>query len=62
MPNFPLSPLWEIMTYERFSDAVTIFEEAFAILVLENYFDWWVYLAEKKKRKDPSGTSNQDDN
>ena len=52
----------EIMTYEKFSDTVTIFEEEFAILVLENYFDRWVYLAERKIRKNPTGTSNHEDN
>ena len=41
----------ERMTYEKLSDAVTIFEEAFAILIFENNFDRWVYMAEREKRK-----------
>ena len=41
----------ERMAYEKFSDAVTIFEEAFAVLVLENNFDRWIYLAEKTVKK-----------
>ena len=41
----------ERMAYEKFSDAVTIFEEAFAVLVLENNFDCWIYLAEKTLKK-----------
>lgn len=46
----------ERMVYEKFSDAITVFEEAFAVLVLENNFERWVYFAEKKLRK------NKDDN
>ena len=41
----------ERMTYEKFSDAVTVFEEAFAVLALENNFDRWVYFAEKKLKE-----------
>ena len=40
----------ERMVYEKFSDAVTVFEEAFAVLVLENNFQRWVYSAKKKIR------------
>ena len=32
----------QIMTYERFSGTVTIFEETCAILILEKYFEQWV--------------------
>ena len=67
----------ERMTYEKFSDAVTVFEEAFAILILENSLNRWIYMAERQKRKllrsagkeseDSSSTSddvtdNSDDN
>ena len=49
----------ERMTYEKFSDAVTIFEEAFAILIFENNFERWVYMAERtKKRKEMVNTTN----
>ena len=59
----------ERMTYEKFSDAVTVFEEAFAVLALEKNFDRWVYFAEKKlkeKKKliiedDVSANSNDQD-
>ena len=41
----------EHMVYEKFSEATTIFEEAFSILVLENNFHCWVYLAKKNLNK-----------
>ena len=41
----------ERMVYEKFSEATTIFEEAFGILVLENNFHCWVYLAKKNLNK-----------
>lgn len=40
----------ERMVYEKFGDAVMVFEEAFAVLVLENNFQRWVYSAKKKIR------------
>ena len=51
----------ERMVYEKFSDAVTVFEEAFAVLVLENNFQRWIYSAKKKIREmkdDDSEVSN----
>ena len=32
-------------TVKKLSDAATIFEEAFAALVIENNFDRWIYLS-----------------
>ena len=66
----------ERMAYEKFSDAVTIFEEAFAVLVLENNFERWIYFAEKTLKEqnemvdednddnddNDSGSSNGDEN
>ena len=37
----------ECIVYEKLSDAITIFEEAFVVLLLENSFEQWVYFAEK---------------
>ena len=37
--------------FHNFSDVVTSSEEAFALLVLENNFDRWVYQAERQRRK-----------
>ena len=39
----------ERMTYEKLSDAVTLFEEAFGVLVLENNLSRWIYMAERKR-------------
>ena len=41
----------EIMTYQKLSEAITVFEEAFALLVLENNFKRWVYIGEKEVNK-----------
>ena len=38
------------MTYDLLSDSVTVFEEAFAALLLENNFKRWIYIAEKEIR------------
>ena len=52
----------ERMTYEKLSDAATIFEEAFAALVFENNFDRWVYFAKQKlNRVNEKETNNDDD-
>ena len=52
----------ERMTYEKLSDAATIFEEAFAALVFENNFDRWVYFAKQKlNRVNENETNNDDD-
>ena len=37
--------------FHNFSDVVTSSEEAFALLVLENNFNQWVYQAERQRRK-----------
>ena len=37
--------------FHNFSDVVTSSEEAFALLVLENNFDRWVYQADRQRRK-----------
>ena len=50
----------ERMTYEKFSDAVTVFEEAFAVLALENNFDRWIYFAEKKLKEKKKVTIDED--
>ena len=47
----------ERMVYEKFSDAITVFEEAFAVLVLENNFQRWVYFAEKRLGEDKDDNS-----
>ena len=54
----------ERMTYEKLSDALTIFKEAFAILVFENNFNRWVFLADMEMKKIMSDTSmlNDEDN
>ena len=51
----------ERMMYERLSDATTIFEEAFAALVIENNFDRWVYFAEQKLKEIDVTNANSDD-
>lgn len=51
----------ERMTYEKLSDATTIFEEAFAALVMENNFDRWVYFAEQNLKKIGVTNANSDD-
>ena len=51
----------ERMTYEKFSDAVTIFEEAFALLILENNFDRWIYMAKKQMKNETSTNVNGSD-
>ena len=51
----------ERMTYEKLSDATTIFEEAFAALVMENNFDRWVYFAEQNLKKIDVTNANSDD-
>lgn len=38
----------EKMVYEKLSDAITISEEAFALLVFENSFKRWVYMAKSE--------------
>ena len=51
----------ERMTYEKLSDAATIFEEAFAALVFENNFDRWVYFANQKLNRVNKNETNDDD-
>ena len=51
----------ERMTYEKLSDATTIFEEAFAAFVIENNFDRWVYFAEQRVNKIDAANANSDD-
>ena len=51
----------ERMTYEKLSDAATIFEEAFAALVFENNFDRWVYFANQKLNRVNENETNDDD-
>ena len=41
----------EQMTYEKFRDVITVFEEAFAILILENSLNRWIYTAKRQRRK-----------
>ena len=41
----------ERMTYDKFSDAVTVFDEAFALLIFENNFKRWSYMAERHVKK-----------
>lgn len=41
----------EKMICDKLSDTVTVFEEAFAILVLENNFDRWVYMVEEEMKQ-----------
>ena len=52
----------ERMTYKKLSDAATLFEEAFAILVFENNLSRWIHMAERKKRTTMSnrGRANND--
>ena len=38
----------EKMICDKLSDTITVFEEAFAILIFENNFDRWVYMVEKE--------------
>ena len=37
----------DCMAYEKFSDAITIFEKACTVLLLKINFDRWVYFADK---------------
>lgn len=52
----------ERMTYDKLSEAITIFDEAFAILIFENNFNRWVYMAEKHvnriKKNETTSTNN----
>ena len=41
----------EKMICDKLSDTVTVFEEAFGILVLENNFDRWVYMVEEEMKQ-----------
>ena len=41
----------EKMFYEKLSDAITISEEAFGILVFENHFKRWLFCVKKKLEK-----------
>ena len=50
----------ERMTYEKLSDAATIFEEAFAGLVFENNFNRWVYFANQKLNRVNENETNND--
>lgn len=50
------------MLYEKLSDATTVSEEAFAILVFENNFERWVYLSEREVRKTRRDASGVDEN
>ena len=52
----------ERMAYEKFSEAITIFEEAFAILLLENNFARWVYFAEKKRKEQNNSLEGDNNN
>ena len=38
----------DMMTYSKLSNVVNMFEESFAILVLESNFNQWIYLAKKE--------------
>ena len=41
----------EKMFYEKLSDAITISEEAFGVLVFENYFKKWLFCVKNKLKK-----------
>ena len=38
----------DMMTYTKLSGVVTMFEEAFAILVMESNLNQWIYFAKKR--------------
>ena len=44
----------EKMICDKLSDTVTVFEEAFTILVFENNFDRWVYMVEHEMKENRS--------
>ena len=44
MTSTAISKFKERMMYKKLSDSITIFEETFAALVLENNFNQWVFL------------------
>ena len=48
----------EKMVYEKLSDAVTISEEAFALLVFENYFKRWEFMSKIEIDKNRTSISN----
>jgi len=41
----------EKMICDKLSDTVTVFEEAFAMLVFENNFDRWIYMVEQEMKQ-----------
>ena len=47
MTSFAIVRLTDKITFKELSVSETIFEEAFAILLLENNFDQWLYFSEK---------------
>lgn len=51
----------EKMFCEKLSDAVTISEEAFAVLVFENCFKRWIYLVEKETNKNQTEENRGED-
>lgn len=52
----------EKMFYEKLSDAITISEEAFAVLAFENSFKRWMFMVKSELNPSREGQENEIDN
>ena len=51
----------ERMVYDKLRDAITVSEEAFGMILLENNFNRWIYEGEMEKKKLSQNSTNDDD-